>query len=145
MNLIAKKSLVLQAPIEKVWEALTKPELIKKYFFGTQAVSDWEKGSPLVWKGEWEGKHYEDKGVIEEIVPPRHLRYTYFSSMSGKEDVPENYAHITYELSEDVHGTLLTIAQDGVESEKSREHSEQNWGMILEGLKKVLEDECQEK
>jgi uncharacterized protein YndB with AHSA1/START domain len=144
MNLIAKESISLEAPIKKVWEALTQPEWIKKYFYGTQAISDWKKGSTLVWKGEWQGKQYEDKGIIEEIEPPRHLRYTYLSSMSGKADAPENYAHVTYELTEDGERTLLTISQDNVENEKSKEHSEQNWGFVLESLRKVLQEELQE-
>lgn len=145
MNLIAKKSISLHAPIAEVWKALTTPELIKKYFFGTDAVSDWEKGSSLVWRGEWEGKKYEDKGTIVDSEAPRYLRYTYLSSMSGKEDLPENYAHVTYELSEDGEGTLLTISQDNVGTEKSKEHSEENWGIVLKSLKDLLEKELQAK
>ena len=39
--------------------------------FGTDAVSDWKEGSPITWKGEWEGKHYEDRGVILRLEPER--------------------------------------------------------------------------
>ena len=141
MNLLAKKSISIDAPIERVWEGLTNPALIKQYFFGTQAESDWKKGSTLTFRGEWEGKQYEDKGNIVTIEPPTYLRYTYFSSMSGKEDVPENYAHVTYELSEDGESTLLTVTQDNIESERSRQHSEENWGTVLESLKQLLEKE----
>lgn len=145
MNLLAKKSASIHAPVEKVWEALTKPELIKQYFFGTEAVSDWKQGSPLTFKGVWEGKHYEDKGTIVNIQPTTYLRYTYLSSMSGKEDLPENYAHVTYELSEDGESTLLTVTQDNVENEKSRVHSEENWGVVLNSLKEMLEKEAVQK
>lgn len=141
MNLLARKTIYINAAIEKVWEGLTNPDLIKQYFFGTQAVSDWKKGSSLIFKGKWEGKSYEDKGTITNIEPPTYLRYTYFSSLSGKEDVPENYAHVTYELSEDRDGTLLTVTQDNIDNEKSRQHSEQNWGTVLESLKELLEKE----
>jgi len=44
---VAKKSLIINAPIAKVWDALVNPELIKHYLFGTEAISDWEVGSPI--------------------------------------------------------------------------------------------------
>src|SRR5688572_1862425 len=100
-QLTGRASVTIDAPVSKVWEALTTPELIKKYFFGTNAISDWKEGSPLIFKGEWEGKSYEDKGVILKSVPNKIFKYNYWSSMSGIEDKPENYVTITYNLHED--------------------------------------------
>lgn len=136
---VARVSIQINASPDKVWEALTTPELIKKYFFGTNAVSDWKVGSKLEWKGVWEGKEYLDKGVILESDPPRRFMYTYLSSMSGKEDKPENYATVAYELEPVNGGTRLTIIQDGNASKESAEHSEQNWTMVFNGMKEMLE------
>src|SRR5689334_20196431 len=72
-NLVAKTSISIKAEIKDVWKALTDPALIKKYFFGTDAESDWKKGSPVRFRGEWEGKPYEDKGTVLESDPPRKL------------------------------------------------------------------------
>jgi len=142
MNLIVKTDVTIQAPIGKVWEALTTPELIKKYFFGTDAISDWKEGSSLIFKGEWEGKTYQDKGTISKITPPTYLRYNYWSSMSGKPNTPENYANITYELSSlDDNTTNLIVTQDNVANEEAKQHSEQNWDSVLEDLKELLETE----
>src|SRR4051812_9473220 len=99
MELTMKTSISIQAPPTRVWEALTDPEQIKQYFFGTEAISDWKVGSPLIFKGIWEGKEYVDKGIILELEQNKKLKYNYWSSFSGTEDIPENYAHITYELS----------------------------------------------
>src|SRR3954462_15499698 len=96
-NIIAKESTIINAPAQNVWDALTKPELIQKYFFGTYASSSWKKGGPITFKGEWEGKQYEDKGSILDVKPGKLLRYNFWSSMSGMRDVPENYVIITYE------------------------------------------------
>jgi uncharacterized protein YndB with AHSA1/START domain len=52
-NLVAKVSATINAPIAKVWEALTKPDIIRLYMFGTNVVSDWKIGRSIVWKGEW--------------------------------------------------------------------------------------------
>ena len=85
-NLIAKASTSISAPASRVWEALTNPELIKKYLFGTQAVSDWKEGSSLEFKGEWEGKKYLDKGIILKSEPEKLFQYTYLSSFSNLPD-----------------------------------------------------------
>ncbi len=139
-NLTLTKSITIQASAAKVWKALTDPALIKKYLFGTETVTDWKKGSPIVFKGEWEGKKYEDKGTILDIEKEKYLRYTYWSSMSGTEDKPENYANLTYELKEVPEGTIFTLTQDGIKTPEARDHSDKNWTMVLEGLKKVAEE-----
>ena len=136
---IAKISVEIKADKTTVWKALTTPELIKQYFFGTDAVSDWNVGSPIYFRGEWEGKKYEDKGTILEIQWEKMFKYNYWSSMSGTAEIPENYANITYELSPKENFTVLTILQDGIDTEERKTHSEQNWGFILDGLKKMLE------
>jgi|ERR1051325_1137521 uncharacterized protein YndB with AHSA1/START domain len=140
-NVIGKASIKINAPASKVWEALTTPELIKKYFFNTNAISDWKEGSPLIFKGEWEGKTYEDKGTILKVEPNKLFQYNYWSSMSGIEDKPENYVTITYELQEENDRTILTITQENIPDEKMKEHSEQNWRTVLDNLKKLLEKE----
>jgi uncharacterized protein YndB with AHSA1/START domain len=57
-KLIAMASITIAAPTKKVWDALVNPAAIKKYYFGTTVVSGWHRGSPIVWKGEWQGKVY---------------------------------------------------------------------------------------
>ena len=138
-NITGKASITIHATEAKVWEALTTPKIIKKYFFGTDAVSDWQVGSPLIFKGEWQGKHYEDKGTILEIVPQKLFKYSYWSSMSGIEDKPENYVDVTYELSGNDNDVTLTVTQENIPDEKMKEHSEQNWNKVLGDLKKLLE------
>ena len=138
-TLIAQVHTTISSPIAKVWDALVNPEMIKRYMFGTNAVSDWKEGSPIVWKGEWEGKPYEDKGVILQLKPERMLQYSHFSPLSGQADVPANYHTLTIELSTEEKGTLLQLSQDNNPTEEDREHSEKMWGMMLTGIKRVLE------
>jgi uncharacterized protein YndB with AHSA1/START domain len=139
-NIKGSASITVDAPAAAVWKALTDPAIIKKYFFGTDTHTDWKKGSPIRFTGEWEGKKYEDKGTILDVEEGKMIRYNYWSSMSGIEDKPENYVIITYALSEENGKTKLTITQENIPDEKMREHSEQNWNVVLEGLKKVVEE-----
>jgi uncharacterized protein YndB with AHSA1/START domain len=138
-NAIAKAQVEINAPAEKVWDALTNPEIIKQYLFGTNAVSDWKVGSPITYTGVWEGKEYKDKGTILEIVPNKKLVSTYWSGMSGKADVPENYQKVSYELEEADGKTTLTITQENNPSAQSAEHSGDNWKMVLGKMKEILE------
>ena len=133
-------AITINAPAEKVWKALTDPEIIKKYFFGTNTETDWKKGHPIRFYGEWQGKKYQDKGTILDIDKGKMIKYDYWSSMSGIEDKPENYVIITYKLSQDDGKTRVEIIQENIPDEKMREHSEQNWKMVLDGLKKVVEE-----
>ena len=68
------------------------------------------------------------------------LQYDYWSSFSGKEDVPENYQIITYEVAAKGSETLLSIRQTNMDTVEQKEHSEQNWKGVMEGLKKMLEE-----
>ena len=138
-NYLAKTSIDIDAPRERVWEALTQPQLIKQYLFGTEVTTDWQVGSPITYKGVWEGKPYEDKGKVLENEPGRLLVSTFWSSLSGVPDLPENYQTVRYELSSEDRGTRLTLTQDNNPTKADAEHSEQNWNMVLTGLKKLLE------
>ena len=139
-NIIARTSISINASKTNVWNALVNPEAIKKYMFGTNVVSDWKEGGAIIWKGEWQGKSYEDKGVILQLLQERTIQYSHFSPLSGLPDMPETYHIVTIELSNDGAQTLVSLSQDNNATEQEREHSESNWGMMLTSLKKYLEE-----
>jgi uncharacterized protein YndB with AHSA1/START domain len=138
-ELIARASIDINTPAAAVWRALTDPGLIKQYMFGTTVVSDWKEGSPILWQGEWQGRPYEDKGLILKLEPERMIQYSHFSPLSGLADAPENYHIVTVKLEPEGTQTHVGLSQIGSETEEEREHSEQNWAMMLGGLKALLE------
>ena len=138
-DFVAKAETRIKASPADVWEALTDPKQIKKFMFGSDVITDWEPGSSIVWKGEYEGKKYEDKGEILEIEPERLLKVTHFSPLSGAEDVPSNYHTLTYQLEGDGEGTRLSLSQDNNSNEEEAEHSKANWEKMLSALKEVVE------
>ena len=138
-NLIAKATTNISAPRSEVWDALVTPASIKQYMFGSDVTSDWEEGSPITFKGEWQGRAYEDKGVVKRVDPGRFVQYTHYSPLSGLPDVPENYHTVTIELMDAGDKTRVVLTQDNNRDEEERAHSEKNWEMMLGGLKKFVE------
>jgi uncharacterized protein YndB with AHSA1/START domain len=137
---IAKTSIAIDAPLNDVWDSLINPAIIKKYMFGTEVVADWKKNTPIVWKGSWQGKQYQDKGVILEINPNTVLKYTHFSPLSGVPDIPENYHTLTFKLVDRGTSVQIILSQDNNHSKEEQEHAEKMYETMLVGLKSLLEN-----
>jgi uncharacterized protein YndB with AHSA1/START domain len=135
----AETKVSIDAPADKVWKALTTPELIAKYFFGTKVTTDWKEGSAITYEGEYNGTQYKDKGIIKKLEPNTVFASTYWSSMGGKEDTPDNYNLVTYTLEEGYNKTILNLSQDNIATDQERQHSLTNWNSVLAELKKVAE------
>ena len=73
----AQAATTIHAPVSKIWQALVNPEIIKQYLFNTDVISDWKVGSPIMYRGEWQGKPFEDKGEILAIEPEKTLKSTH--------------------------------------------------------------------
>jgi uncharacterized protein YndB with AHSA1/START domain len=129
----------ISASPTQVWAALTDPERIKRFMFGSEVRTDWRQGSPITWRGVYDGKEYEDKGEILEIEPQRWMKVTHFSPLSGQPDVPENYHTLTYLLEKRGNTTHVSLSQDNNASEEEAEHSRGMWKMLLDGLKEEVE------
>lgn len=131
-------SVEISASPAQVWNALTDPELIRQYFFGTEVETDWQPGSPITWSGEYDGKTYRDKGEIVDVVPEERLVVTHYSPLSGEEDRPENYHRVTYRLQDEGDKTRVTLEQDNA-PEQSVEEFTANWETVLGNLKELVE------
>jgi uncharacterized protein YndB with AHSA1/START domain len=138
-DLRSAASIAIDAPVEKVWEALTTPEMIKRWFFGVDTETDWTEGGPIVHRGEYQGEPYEDKGTIVKVEPPRRLVHTHWSPVSGLPDSPEHYQEVSWELSESDGSTVLTVREENLPSEDAKTVSEQGWTAALGALKDLLE------
>jgi len=138
-ELVTTKSIEINSSSEKVWDALTNPEKIKVYLFGTETITDWKVGSSIIFQGEYQGHKYKDKGTIKEIVHAKILQYDYWSGFSGLEDKPENYSLITFHLEVKNDKTTLTLTQQGFASEQAQQHSETSWATVLKVIKELSE------
>jgi uncharacterized protein YndB with AHSA1/START domain len=146
-QLMIKNSIRINATADRVWDALTNPEQTKKYMFGCETVSDWKVGSPLLWRGHYEGQDMVFvKGHIEGIEPGKFLAYTTIDPNSDIADIPENYLTVTYDLYPENNETILTVTQgdykkvaDGERRYQDASNNGEGWNPILVEIKKLLE------
>jgi uncharacterized protein YndB with AHSA1/START domain len=132
---IAIVTTVIHSTIDRVWKALTDPEQIAQYMMGARVTTDWKEGSPITWQGEWQGKPFEDKGRVLIAREPELLKYGH---TSGTAQRPEEEHIVTIELKEVGGVTHVRLTQDNNPTEEARKHSEENWTLMLDGLKKML-------
>jgi uncharacterized protein YndB with AHSA1/START domain len=138
-GIVATAEVTVAAPVEQVWAALTEPAAVKQWMFGTTLETDWTPGGPITWSGEYQGRSYQDKGEVVEVLEPTTLVVTHFSPLTGQPDVPENYHTLVYHLSGDSRQTLLSLSQDNNATEDEAGHSRDNWQQALEALKAHVE------
>ncbi|HLO27816.1 MAG TPA: SRPBCC domain-containing protein [Anaerolineales bacterium] len=136
---IAKATTTIHTSPARVWAAITKPDLIKQYLFNTDVITDWKVGSPIIYRGEWQGKPFEDRGTILEFEPEKQLVSTHWSPLSGVPDTPENHHTVAYQLLQRDGETEVTITQDNNATEEEKKESEQIWSAALANLKEMLE------
>lgn len=124
---------------EEVWGALTDPVQVSRWMVGTDVSTDWQVGSPITWRGEMNGRAYEDKGQILVADRPSRLSMTHYSPLMGQADEPENYHTVTYDLSPEGQGTRVVLTQDGNESAEQAEQFSANWQGMLDALKSTVD------
>ena len=136
---LLKKTIHIKAPTSKVWDALTNPAIIKQWLFGTNVITDWKVGSPILFTGTWNGTEYKDKGNILLFEKEKTFQYNYWSGFSGLPDAPENYSTITFSLLPDNGHTHLGLTQKDFANDTMFEHSDKNWDETLKLFKSICE------
>jgi uncharacterized protein YndB with AHSA1/START domain len=136
---VATSSITIDAPRDRVWAVLTDPDAAREFMFGTELETDWTVGGPIRWRGVWQGRPYEDHGVILEFEPGRRLVNTHFSPLSGEDDVPDNHHTLTWTLDDADGGTRLTLSQDNNRTPQAAEHSQGMWDGLVVKVKELAE------
>lgn len=138
-RLTAHAAISVRATRQRVWQALTTAADLERYMFGARVESAWTEGSPIVWRGQWEGTPFEDHGTVLLVAPGAMLQYTHTSGASERGGSPAVTHTVTIRLSGDDETTRIDLAQDDNASVWERQHAERNWERMLMGLKRVVE------
>ncbi len=131
-------STTARAGIQDAWNVLTDPSRASEMWWGSAVESDFTPGHPIVWKGTWEGKPFEDRGTILQVKAPSVLQYSHWTPSMGP-DVEENRNILTWRLSEEGGGVRVTFQHDNIATREMKDHSEPMWNQLLARMKEILE------
>lgn len=129
----------VKATAEKLWDVLTKPELVKQWQYGSDLITDWKEGNPIRFTTKWQDKVFEQWGKVLEVVPQKLIRYSLFAPRPDLEDKPENYFVMNYKLTSDGNYTILEIIQEDTRPGAVQEKPQGEENQILAGLKALAE------
>ena len=105
-------SVKILAPARKVWLALTVPDLVKQWQYGSDLLTTWKVGTPIIFRNNWNGQVFEQKGTVLEFVPESRLKYSLFFPRPDLRDIPEHCFFMTYDLTESEDVTSLLVRQE---------------------------------
>ena len=132
-------TVLLNAPIEKVWNTLTLPELVKQWQYGSDLITNWKIGSEIRFRNEWEGQVFEQWGTVLEVIPNQKVKYSLFFPRPELEDKPENYFIMSYVLSEENNKVKLEIIQEDNRPGAVQEEPQGEENPIIQALKTLIE------
>ena len=120
---------------EKLWEAITDPQMRAKYSFGVETHSDWTEGSE--YNASVPGVLDIATGENLEVDPPRKLVQS-FTALWSDEVKSYGASRVTWEIEPVGNACQLTVTHDQL-PEGANSELFGGWPMILSGLKTLLE------
>jgi uncharacterized protein YndB with AHSA1/START domain len=122
---------------EKLWDALTTAEFMKKYWFGLSFETDWKAGSP--WKLTFPDGRVADAGQVVEVEKPKRLVLSWRNQFRP-ELHDEGHARCVIEIEPAGEVVKLTITH-GIDKPDSKliDAVSSGWPKILSSLKTLLE------
>jgi len=129
----------INAPVDRVWDTITKPELVKLWQFGSDLVTDWQPGGDIRFSTAFGDKLFEQWGKVLVFKKNELVRYNLFAPAPGREDKPENYFIMNYVLTAQDGQTKLEIVQEDNRPNAIQEAPQGEENPILQSLKKIAE------
>lgn len=121
---------------ERLWAAITDPEVTTRYFHGTLVASDWTPGAPMTYRYE-DGREVV-RGEVIDADPPHRLVVTWSFTAPRFEDDPPS--RVTWEIEPQGDVCRLTVTHDAFEARTATFHSVgEGWPAILSSMKSLLE------
>lgn len=129
----------IEAPPERVWKALTDPDLTEQYYFGTRVESDWSPGGEIRYRNSEGG--VDVAGEIVEYDPPRRLTTTFKPAWApAMEGVPPST--VSWEVRESGGGSRLTLRHAGFDwSAPGADMVDGGWQQTMPAVKQVVESQ----
>jgi DNA-binding transcriptional ArsR family regulator/uncharacterized protein YndB with AHSA1/START domain len=135
---------------ERLWEAITDPQIRSRFSFGLAVESDWKVGSRYagipVAATSWEQRADTEPGATRTVIldgenlevdPPRRLVQS-FNALWSEDARREGTSRVSWEIEQVGDSCRLLVIHDQLR-EGASEELYGGWMMILSGLKTLLE------
>ncbi|MBO9619630.1 MAG: SRPBCC domain-containing protein [Niabella sp.] len=129
--------ITINTSIQKVWNALTHPALVKQWQYGSDLKTNWEPGTPIRFSAEWQGQVFEQWGTVLEVQPYHFIKYNLFAPRPDLEDKPENYFIMEYLLTDNGDTTDLEMRQTDNRPHAVQEKPQGEENPVLQQLREV--------
>jgi uncharacterized protein YndB with AHSA1/START domain len=127
----------IRATPEKVFEAITRPELARRYW-GHENLSDWRPGSRWEHVRDDPARTVELVGEVVEHAPPRRLVITWANASQA--DDPDRYSRVSFDIVPFDGMVQLTVTHDELEKgSRMAAGVSTGWPRVLSSLKSFLE------
>jgi len=136
---VSTSTVIINAPREIVWSAVTLREHVRQWQFGSDLTTDWIVGHPIRFRAQWQGATFEQWGTVEEFNAPQRLRYSLFAPRPELEDRPENYFTMTYELTDVEDGTEVRFIHEDPREPDDAEFESDEENPVLIALREFAE------
>ena len=122
---------------ERLWSALTSPDVMREYWFGMHCESDWRAGS--AWRLVFPDGRVADTGEILEAERPKRIVIKWHNEWKP-ELKAEGFSRCTMEIEPAGEAVKLTITHEAqVPGSKVIDAVSGGWPRILSNLKSLLE------
>ncbi len=130
--------LYIKATQEEVWDAITDPEIVAKFFHGAQVESTYEVGTPIRSLSPDRTETWGEN-IVLECDRPRRLVHTW-RSLYNPDLAAEPESRVTWEIEAQPGGfAKLTLIHDRLDASPKTAGSVKGWSYILSNLKTVVE------
>lgn len=121
---------------ETLWDAITKPELTRQYWWGTHQETAWTPGSP--WKLIFSDGRVADAGEVLEVDPPTRLVLKWRNEFRPALKA-DGYTRCRFAIEREGEMVKLTVTHEAERPHRLIEAVSEGWPRVLSSLKSLLE------
>jgi uncharacterized protein YndB with AHSA1/START domain len=134
----------IQAAAPEVWKHLTTPDLMKMWMLDTgmkmEINTSWKPGSPIIMKGVLHDLNFQNTGTILSYEKNKLLVYTHLSSISGLDDIENNFCSLKFVLTPVDDYIQLMLKIKNFPTYSIFKHMQFYWRSAMVKLKKQVEE-----
>lgn len=132
-----ERELRLRAPVERVWQVITEPEYVARWF-GGKAEIDLRPGGEAVFGWPEEG-HGDARALVQRVEAPHVFAFRWMRQHDVAFDPAGTWTLVEFTLTADGDGTRLRLVESGFTDETHHKENSGGWDAELADLVELVE------